>query len=93
MGARITTPTVFAIAVASAALVALRLKNGGFRRTAEGLEKRCAKCREYWPADNTAFYPAVAEPDGLSRWCKACYVEWRAKWEARRSAQAQGVPV
>lgn len=86
MGARTVVATVEAIAVCPPRLFEKRLRNGRYRRGDVGLEKRCSKCREYWPADNTAFYPQLRERDGLSDWCKACYLQWRGKWEARREA-------
>lgn len=82
----VTVPTVFA---KRSPRFAQRLRSGAYRETPEGLEKRCCKCREYWPADNTAFYTAPSNPDGLYDWCKACYWEWRRKWEAGRKRNGQ----
>ena len=59
-------------------LKALRLKNQVYRVSDEGdLEKRCSKCKDYWPADREFFFSAGKAGDGLTDWCKACYVEWR----------------
>ncbi len=48
-----------------------------------GLERRCAKCGEFWPADTEFFLPTTTGAGVLHCWCKACYKEWRA---ARRAA-------
>lgn len=45
------------------------------REAAEGLEKFCAKCEEWWPADREFFF---GDPEGVARLfycCKACYRE------------------
>lgn len=64
-------------AVVSESLLAKRLKSGVFHIDENGdIEKRCSKCRDYWPADTEFFY-ATKVRDGLTDWCKACYVEWR----------------
>ncbi|NYT81392.1 hypothetical protein H0A70_07805 [Alcaligenaceae bacterium] len=40
------------------------------RRTTEiGEEIQCAKCKEFWPADDEFFF---ARPGGWRSWCKAC---------------------
>jgi len=63
-------------------LMAKRLASGIYRKADDGtLEKRCSRCREYLPADNEFFYAARCTPDGLYRWCKACYLDWRATRE------------
>jgi hypothetical protein len=56
-----------------------RLNNGIAIFTEAGREKRCSKCKEYWPADTEFFYPAKRELDGLNPWCKACYRENRSR--------------
>lgn len=76
-------PTVFASTKTSPGLLSRRLTSGVFLETDLGLEKRCSKCREYWPADNTAFYVCSKAPDGLYDWCKACYLEWKKGWVVR----------
>lgn len=78
----VTTPTIFATPSARQ----LNDKRGVFRMTRDGLEKRCCKCREYWPADNTGFYAGSRTTDGLYPWCKACYITWRNDWKAKRAA-------
>lgn len=41
-------------------------------------EKLCIRCGEWWPADKEFFYLAKYHGhDGLSYWCKACYLERR----------------
>lgn len=81
------TPTVFAEQIASPRLLVIRLISGVYRYAdLVDLEKRCSKCREYFPADNTFFYAAPRSKDGLIDWCKACYLESRAE-RAKRSGQ------
>ncbi|HLO65304.1 MAG TPA: hypothetical protein VK165_20265 [Azonexus sp.] len=64
-------------ATPSAGLLAKRLQNGGYRHDQDGqLEKQCAQCMDYWPADTEFFYTAKTG-DGLHTWCKACYQAWR----------------
>lgn len=58
-------------------LKAKRLKSGAYRDGDDGLEKRCCKCREYWPADSEFFYSAKGRADDLRDDCKACYIENR----------------
>lgn len=38
-----------------------------------GIVKRCARCREWWPLDDTFYYPSNTS------WCRACYVEYHHK--------------
>lgn len=48
------------------------LKSGKFKMTECGLERRCATCVEYWPADSTFF----GIKDGrLDSSCRACLAE------------------
>jgi len=45
-----------------------------------GLEKRCARCREYYPADEEFFFAQKGNAPGvppLHSWCKACYIDYR----------------
>jgi hypothetical protein len=59
-------------------LLRRRLASGSYRFDTDGeLEKRCARCMDYWPADEEFFYTGRAYPDGLHCFCKACYVEKR----------------
>lgn len=59
-------------------LLKKRLKSGVCRMDEFGnLEKRCARCKEYWPADTEFFYATRSTQDGLHNWCRACYVENR----------------
>lgn len=76
-GRRVETPTVFAAHITRPELIYRRLASGVFQITDLGLEKRCSKCREYFPADNEFFYPNGGSPDGLCDWCKACYQQWK----------------
>lgn len=65
-------------AAPSASLMALRLRKQVYRLSDEGdLEKRCSRCKEYWPADSEFFYSNSGKGDGLSEHCKACYIENR----------------
>ena len=42
-----------------------------------GLEKRCTKCGEYYPADTEFFYHQNRGPLYLHSWCRACCSEDR----------------
>ena len=56
--------------VVSPLVRAKRLKRGTYRLDEDGmLEKRCGKCREYWPADTEFFYAQCGE---LSSYCRSC---------------------
>lgn len=62
---------------ASPKTLARLLKRGRYRRDDDGvLEKKCSGCRDYWPAD-TEFFFSSGGCDGLSTYCKACYIERR----------------
>lgn len=65
------------VATPSAKLMARHLKSGTYREGEDGLEKRCSRCQEYWPADSEFFYASRALADGLNSNCKACYIENR----------------
>lgn len=67
-------------------LLALRLRKGKYKFTVAGLEKFCARCQSYWPADTEFFFPCRTNRDGLHEWCRACYMEWR--WPERYDASA-----
>lgn len=43
-----------------------------YQQTQWGLEKRCSKCQEYWPADTEFFSP---NNGGLHAHCKGCQAE------------------
>lgn len=65
-------------ATPSESLKALRLRKQVYRLSDEGdLEKRCSRCKEYWPADSEFFYSNSGKGDGLNEHCKACYIENR----------------
>ena len=51
-----------------------------------GLEKRCPRCNEFWPADTEFFYSVPSKRDGLNDWCKACYREWCDARDAQAAA-------
>jgi hypothetical protein len=56
-------------------LTASHVPHERLRETPEGLEKHCAKCSEWWPADREFFF---GDPEGVHRLfycCKACYRE------------------
>lgn len=59
-----------------------------------GVQRRCSRCHEWWPADPEFFY---RHGDHLHSWCKACWKEARAErdgrpqrhwWEAARGTAA-----
>lgn len=66
---------VYAIDIVPPELLARRLRNGRYRydNGTQELEKRCSKCREYWPADTEFFYAWSRDRDGLAHACKACF--------------------
>lgn len=74
-------------------LMQKRLASGAYQHGEEGLEKRCSKCREYWPADSEFFYASRGEPDGLIHTCKACYQENRYPSGRRTLNQEKGKPM
>ncbi len=42
------------------------------------MEKRCSKCRDWWPADNEFFsYTSSHGQRKLGSWCKACVLEYK----------------
>ncbi|WP_137860765.1 hypothetical protein [Variovorax sp. 3P27G3] len=56
-------------------LTATHVPHPRLRETIDGLEKLCAKCEEWWPADREFFF---SDPEGVHRLfycCKACYRE------------------
>ena len=56
-----------------------------FCETEIGVEARCTKCGDYWPADAEFFY---LDRDGRPHsWCKACYIAERI---ARGTSQRTG---
>ena len=61
----------------SESLLQRRLKHGTYKYDIDGLQKYCARCQEYWPADSEFFFCNKNEGDGLMPWCKVCYDEYR----------------
>ncbi len=46
-----------------------------YMQTQLGTEARCAKCRDFWPADpEFYFFQSSGKPHS---WCKACYIAER----------------
>lgn len=62
------------------------LRDGRLRLTDWGLEKRCSRCRDYWPADSEFFSANATRPDGLMHYCKACYLELTGRSAVGRAA-------
>jgi hypothetical protein len=61
----------------SPAARAKRLRRGVYRLDEAGiLEKRCGRCREYWPADTEFYYYHAGV---LSSYCRACNHEHAAR--------------
>lgn len=54
-----------------------RLKSGIYCYDIDEMQKRCSKCRDYWPADSEFFFADKGSADGLGEWCKDCYKTWR----------------
>lgn len=50
----------------------------------------CTRCQEEWPADPEFFFRTAANPNGLSKYCKACYAEMPSG--RRKAASAKRVP-
>ena len=50
-----------------------------------GEEKRCARCGEYWPADEEFFAACRNNKSGLHSYCRACCTE--RKFELRHGAE------
>lgn len=46
--------------------------------------KRCARCREYLPAE--AFMPNPKMRSGLNSWCRPCVAERNRQWRAENPA-------
>jgi len=61
------------------------------RITELGVEKRCTRCGDWWPADEE-FFPKnrVRTKRGLSPWCKACFTEYHR--ERRGSKRIYRLP-
>lgn len=71
----------------SSALLERRLRSGLYRYDDDGeLERRCARCRDYWPADDEFFFTGPYA-DRLHCYCKACYYEQR--WPSGRPSAPQ----
>lgn len=67
-------------------LLEARIGSGKYRRDPIlGLEKRCAACREYFPADSEFFF-AGSDGDHLHCFCKDCHTQSRHRAAERRSA-------
>lgn len=65
------------------AMIRRLTRKGTIWRLADlGLEKRCSRCQEYWPADTEFWFSEPQSAGGLSSWCKACFREWRSGWRA-----------
>jgi hypothetical protein len=55
--------------------------------TDAGREKRCPRCDEFWPADTEFYYSTPSKADGLSSWCKSCYLTWKQEKAAEKSSE------
>jgi hypothetical protein len=74
-------------------LTASHVPHERLRATPEGLEKLCAKCDEWWPADREFFFD---DPEGVHRLfycCKACYREHLDPRRLDTAARAQHSPL
>ncbi len=69
----------------------MRPATNRLRFSAEGLEKFCIRCVEWWPADTEFFFSDPEGQAGLFYCCKACYREWQAstKTKSRRALPGQ----
>lgn len=61
-----------------------------FRTSADGLEKRCACCKEWWPADSVFFSQHDGRPGGLAFQCRACTGEEQAASRQRKRPAVSG---
>lgn len=43
-----------------------------YRETELGIEARCSKCGEFWPADGEFFFTCKGR---VHSWCKDCYLQ------------------
>lgn len=59
------------------------LRSGRLRQTELGLEQRCPRCGDYWPADTEFFY---SNGTRLMSACKACYIAHR--WPEGRPSES-----
>ncbi len=82
---------VLIVACPAPKLLQLRTERGAYKNGEDGLEKRCNKCLEYWPADSEFFYASCRRPDGLIETCKACYQENRFPDGRRMQKRREGV--
>ena len=48
-------------------------QSGRYAMTRLGLERRCTRCGEYWPADTEFFYFQPSACGGLNCYCHDCY--------------------
>lgn len=74
--------------IPSQAIRAHRLRTGKYQLTSLGLELKCSRCPDYWPADTEFFYPLKTDAGGLHIWCKACFVEWRDTHQRKKEMAA-----
>ena len=69
------------------------------RRTELGLELRCARCREYWPADPEFFHK---KGEGFHSYCRVCVTErcyelrgglsgWQYQKLTKKEGRADGI--
>ncbi len=49
------------------------LQSGRYAITGIGLERKCSRCGEYWPADTEFFYFQPSASGGLNCYCHDCY--------------------
>lgn len=64
-----------------------RLKSGKWVKTDIGMQARCTKCGELWPAD-TEFFERH-HISGLASACKACHAERKLR-NARQQGETHG---
>ena len=58
-----------------------------------GEEKRCARCGEYWPADEEFFAACKNNKSGLHSYCRACCTERKVKSYERKAVETMKVKV
>lgn len=47
-------------------------KPGRWRQGSHGIERRCTRCRKWFPATSVHFGPLKTAPDGMMYYCRGC---------------------
>ncbi|HCG6617783.1 TPA: hypothetical protein NJ225_004376 [Vibrio parahaemolyticus] len=52
-----------------------RSRRGTLRLGEDGIEKRCSRCRQFFPIATEFWHNCRNSPDGFLGWCRACELE------------------